>query len=162
MFFYPTGVRLFLLDASGHPVDASHLTAHATFYHPDAPDTPWFSRPLHPDLTAPDHLPASLDLSVGLASAPRTGAMVDFQILGLESKTSSTAEFKVPLEFVTETPIRSVVGSSERIPVQNLTATGGAGFGPAGPSIAPQPMVVPFAYAPATSYVPVSGALLRR
>ena len=148
VFFYPTGVRVFLLDASGHLVDASRLTGHATFYHPNAPNSPWFSRPLHLDLMGPDHLPASLDLNIGLASAPRTGATVDFEIMGLESKTSSTAEFKVPLEFVRSTATRLVAGSEERIPLERPSVPVNTGLAQAIPSI------TPLTYAP--------GGVLRR
>lgn len=156
VFFYPTGVRVFLLDASGRPVDASGLTGHATFYHPNAPDSPWFSRPLHPDQTAPDHLPASLDLSIGLATAPRNGATVVFEIVGLQSKTSSTAEFKVPLEFVATTPARpaavSVVRSLEPAPVENLTVQARPVLATAAPVTVPQPAVTPLIYAPGAYY----------
>jgi hypothetical protein len=100
VFFYPTGVRVFPLDDSGKPRETVRLSGHATFYHPNDPDSPWFSRPLQPIVAAPDHLPTSLDLSVDLAGAPRKGVTVHFEIVGLESKNSSTAEFKVPLRFV--------------------------------------------------------------
>ncbi len=157
VFFYRTGVRVFLLDASGRLVDASGLTGHATFYHPNAPDAPWFSRPLHPDQTTADHLPASLVLSVGLASAPRKGVEVDFEIVGLESKTSSTAEFKVPLEFVSTKAARPaalpLARSPEQTPVRRVV-TASSGFAEAAPATVTQPAITPFSYggAPAGAF----------
>ena len=47
IFFFPTGARVFPLDGTGKPTDASRLAGGATFYHPNAPGRPWFSRPLH-------------------------------------------------------------------------------------------------------------------
>jgi hypothetical protein len=162
VFFYPTGVRVFLLDESGRPVDALGLTGHATFYHPNAPDSPWFSRPLHPDQTAPDHLPASLDLSIGLASAPRNGATVVFEIVGLQSKTSSTAEFKVPLEFVATTPARPagsfVSRSLERIPTESLAVPASPSLVETGPATVAQPAILPLTYPLGTPGGVVTGA----
>ena len=37
VFFYPTGVRVFPLDAAGNTVDTSGLTASATISYPGAP-----------------------------------------------------------------------------------------------------------------------------
>jgi hypothetical protein len=100
VFFFPTGARVFPTDGSGRPVDTSRLVGSATFYHPDAPSRPWFSRPLHPERTSGGLSPASLDLSIALARAPQKGAMVVFEIDGLGGRTGPTATFKVPLEFV--------------------------------------------------------------
>jgi len=156
VFFYPTGVRLFVLDATGNRSDASGLTGNATFYHPNDPDTPWFSRPLHPDLAGADHLPASLVASVGLAGAPRNGVVVDFDVMGLDSKTSSTAEFRVPLDFVAATATRpaarTVARSVTPTPADNPLVRVQPGYGAAAPATVAQPALVPFTYAPG-SYV---------
>jgi len=160
VFFYPTGVRLFLLDAAGNPVDASRLTGHATFFHPNAPDKPWFSRPLQPDMTTPEHLPASLVVSVGLESAPRNGVVVDFEVIGLESKTSSTAEFKVPLRFLsasaTRPATRPVARLVEPVPAETRVAGAQPGY-VAAPATVPQPAYVPYAYAPGSYVGAVAG-----
>ena len=64
-------------------VNTSRLAGSATFYHPDAPGRPWFSRPLHPEPATAGQVPASLDLTIGLAKAPQKGATVAFEIVGL-------------------------------------------------------------------------------
>ena len=46
IFFYTTGLRVFPLNSAGTPIDVSHLTGTAMFYHPNSP-RPWFSRMLH-------------------------------------------------------------------------------------------------------------------
>ena len=96
IFFYPTGVRVFPLDGTGKPTDASRLSGGATFYHPNAPGRPWFSRPLYHEPTAAGQAPTSLDLSIGLSKAPQKGAWVAFEITGLSHHAGSTATFKVP------------------------------------------------------------------
>ena len=102
VFFYPTGVRVFPMDETGKPMDVRRLSGQATFFHPNDPDTPWFVRPLRPTEPRPDHPARSLDLSIGLASVPRQGATVQFEILGLESPNASTADFRIPLRFVAD------------------------------------------------------------
>jgi hypothetical protein len=103
VFFYPTGARVFPLDDAGGSVNTSRLAGSATFFHPDAPGRPWFSRPLHPEPVTAGQAPASLDLTIGLAKAPQKGATVAFEIVGLGGQTGATATFKVPLEFTTTT-----------------------------------------------------------
>lgn len=102
VFFYQTGVRVFPLDDAGRAIDTSRLTGTATFYHPNAPARPWFSRRLHPESVATGETPTSLDLNIGMAKAPQKGATVAFEITGLTGQAGSTAMFKVPLEFVEE------------------------------------------------------------
>jgi hypothetical protein len=45
--FAKSGVKLYVHGADHKPVDVSHLSASATFYHPSSPN-PWFSRKLRP------------------------------------------------------------------------------------------------------------------
>jgi len=46
VFFYPTGIRLFIHDEAGRPAVTNQLGATVTFYHPNSP-APWFTRSLH-------------------------------------------------------------------------------------------------------------------
>jgi hypothetical protein len=97
VFFYATGLRVFPLDPSGAPLDASRMTGTATFYHPNSPK-PWFARPLSPSAASPGQAPPSLDLVLDLSSVPATGAKVAFEIGVLPAEP--TAAFTVPFEFV--------------------------------------------------------------
>ena len=104
VFFYPTGARVFPLDEAGGSVNTSRLAGSATFYHPDAPGRPWFSRPLHPEPATAGQAPASLDLTIGLAKAPQKGATVVLRdCRPRRPDRFATATFKVPLEFATTT-----------------------------------------------------------
>jgi hypothetical protein len=91
-FFYQTGVRVFVSDQPGAPVNATKLVGTVTFYHPDSPK-PWFTRPLRG--TEP-----SLDLGIGLTNAPQSGAKAVLEIGGLSEAGKSTVTFTVPVEFV--------------------------------------------------------------
>jgi len=91
-FFYKTGVRVFVHTSAGQAVDASRLQGTATFYHPNSTQ-PWFTRPFQPTTT-------SLDLAIGLDSAPRTGGRVTLQIHGLPRPGPGEVTFTLPLEFV--------------------------------------------------------------
>ena len=44
--FTPGGAKLYAHAADHQAIDATKLAATATFYHPNAPDKPWFSREL--------------------------------------------------------------------------------------------------------------------
>jgi hypothetical protein len=101
VFFSPNGVRVFPLIEAGAPINTSGLTGSATFYHPNAPTRPWFSRPLHPGPATVGQVPSSMDLDIGLAEAPQKGATVVVELVGLRSQTGSSVTFKVPLEFAT-------------------------------------------------------------
>lgn len=92
VYFYPTGVRVFPLAATGQAVDVSRAAGTATFYHPNSP-RPWFSRPLRSTR-------GSLDLAVGLGNAPASGTKVAFEVTGLADSSEPKATFTVPLEFV--------------------------------------------------------------
>ena len=116
VFFYPTGVRVFPLDAAGNAVDTSRLTASATFYHSNAPREPWFSRPLDPDPTDTGNEPSSLVLSIGLAKVPEKATTVAFEVIGLSGPTASTATFSVPLEFVTKAADTNISSEPRKIP----------------------------------------------
>lgn len=134
VFFYPTGVRVFPTDAAGGQIDASRLSATATFYHPNAPDRPWFSRPLRAT-------PQSLDLVVGLAAAPPSGARVAFAVEGLTS--GKKVAFTLPMEFVAEavTPPNAPAASTQPEP-RYIYAPGYYGYGYyayPGPESNPQP-----------------------
>src|SRR5262245_42506946 len=97
VFFYRTGVRVFPQTKDGQPVDISRTVGTATFYHPNSP-SPWFSRPLR----ASPGQPGSLDLVIGLANAPASGAKVAFDVSGISGTSEPRATFTVPLEFVAE------------------------------------------------------------
>lgn len=99
VFFYPTGLRLFLMDSSGHPIEASRLTGTATFYHPNSPK-PWFTRPLRGGTASAGEAPASLDLVIGLGTVPPKGAKVKFEVGGLPDSAESLAVVTLPVEFV--------------------------------------------------------------
>jgi hypothetical protein len=125
VFFYDTGLRVFLLDAAGAPVDAAKVTATATFYHPNSP-SPWFSRPLRPAATAGQAL--SLDLSIGLSKVPPSGAKVAFEVAGLSDPAETTATFTVPFEFV-KTPSESTV-AQPTTPAGSVTSSPRYVYGP--------------------------------
>jgi hypothetical protein len=118
VFFYTTGARVFVQDHSGVPLDASKLSAIATFYHPNSPQ-PWFSRPLTGTAT-------SLDLAIGLGNAPATGAKVAFEVSGFAEPSESKVQFTVPLEFVPQ-PTAPVSGV-ETVP-RYVYAPGYYGYG---------------------------------
>jgi hypothetical protein len=101
VLFYHTGVRVFPSSRSGAPVATAYLSGTASFYHPNSPNL-WFSQPLRPVVGAGGK-PGSLDLAVGLAHAPATGARVTFELSGLPDSAEPTATFTVPLEFVSAT-----------------------------------------------------------
>ncbi len=64
VFFYRTGVRVFVRTANGQPAATTGLQGSITFYHPNSP-APWFRRELR-------RTPESLDLSMNLSSVPPT------------------------------------------------------------------------------------------
>lgn len=148
VFFYPTGVRVFPTNASGGEIDASKLVTTATFYHPNAPDRPWFSRRLQ--ATA-----QSADLVVGLAAAPPSGARVAFAVEGLPS--GKKAAFTVPLDFVAQavTPPEAPAVATQPEP-RYIYAPGYYGYGYyayPGPESNPQPAATsPGYYGQASRY----------
>jgi len=144
VFLYQTGVRVFPLDDAGRAIDTSRLTGTATFYHPNAPARPWFSRRLHPEPVATGETPTSLDLNIGLASAPQKGASVAFEITGLPGQAGSTAMFKVPLEFIAPAAAQPAApGVSTVAEPRYIHGPGYYGYGYyayPGPETVPQPV----------------------
>ncbi len=113
VFFYPTGVRVFPLDAAGNAVDTSRLTASVTISYPGASPERSLSRPLHPVPTDTGAAPSSLVASIGLADAPKKTTTVVLEIIGLSGTTASAATFTVPLEFVAKAAATDTNISSE-------------------------------------------------
>ena len=148
--------RVFPLDNSGSPVNTSRLVGNATFYHPNAPERPWFSRPLHPEPTAAGQSPTSLDLIIGLAKAPQKGGAVVFEITGLSGKSGSPVTFKVPLEFVaTSTPATTGPEGSVSAEPRYIYGPGAYGYGYyayPGPETLPQPAASMPTYAGTPTY----------
>ena len=139
VFFYPTGVRVFPLDAAGNAVDTSRLTASATIYYPGASPERSLSRPLHPEPTDTGAAPSSLVASIGLADAPEKTTTVVFEIIGLSGPTASTATFKVPLEFVAKAAATDTNISSEPRKIARLGYEGNRPDVVSEPRTLPQP-----------------------
>jgi len=130
VLFFPTGARVFPLDNSGSPINTSRLVGTATFYHPNAPERPWFSRPLHPEPTAAGQSPTSLDLIIGLANAPQKGGAVVFEITGISDRSVPSVTFKVPLEFkATATPEATSPEGSVSVGPPYIYGPGASGYG---------------------------------
>ena len=92
VFFYTTGVRIFVADANGAAVSASGLTGAATLYHPNAPE-PWFARPMHPAPSQPGQPAESLDLAMDLGPVPTSGVTVRLDVAGLPDREEPSARF---------------------------------------------------------------------
>jgi len=149
VFFYPTGVRVFPLDAAGNAVDTSGLTASATVSYPGAPPERSLPRPLHPVPADTGAAPSSLVASIDLADAPEKTTTVVLEIIGLSGTTASTAGFEIPLEFVakaaaTSTPTNTPTPtnnntSSEPRQIASLGPDGDRPDIVSGPTTLPQP-----------------------
>lgn len=94
--FTAGGVKLYAHGAGHKELDASKLSASATFYHPNTPDKPWFSRELKAARVSAGHPAESLDLAIDLSKVPAKGAKVSFRVGGLPDPAEPTAEFTVP------------------------------------------------------------------
>jgi len=94
VFFYPTGIRLFIHGEAGRPAATNQLGASVTFYHPNSP-APWFARSLHGG-------DGSLDLNMNLSSLPSSGVTAHFQVKGLGEPGGTEATFTVPVQFVAQ------------------------------------------------------------
>lgn len=94
--FTSRGLTLYAHDADHKALDVSRLAAKATFYHPNAPDRPWFSQPLRASASSPGQPPASLGLAIDLSNVPATGAKVAFDVSGLPDPAERSANFTVP------------------------------------------------------------------
>jgi hypothetical protein len=155
VFCYPTGVRVFPIDAAGNAVDTSRLTASVTVSHPGAPPERSLSRPLHRVPTETGAAPSSLVASIGLADAPEKTTTVGFEIIGLSGTTASTAAFKIPLEFVakaaaTNTPTPTPTPTNTFSESRQIASLGPDGNRPdvvSGPRTLTQPAAATPAYA---------------
>jgi len=85
--------------ADGVTTLAETLAASATFYHPNTPEKPWFSRDLKAVPASPGKPAESLDLAMNLSKVPARGAKVAFRVGGLPDPSEPTAEFTVPFAF---------------------------------------------------------------
>lgn len=97
--FTNKGATLFVYDADHKPVGIAGLSASATFYHPNAPDKPWFTRELKAGQTSTGQGAGSLSVPVDLSSAPDKGVKVAFRVAGLSDPAEPEAVFTVPLAF---------------------------------------------------------------
>ena len=94
VFFYPSGLRVFPMDAAGTPIEAAGLRGTATFYHPNSQE-PWFSRPIEGGSAAARQGQSSLDLAIELTGVPPAGTRVAFAIAGLPDTPSFTLPFEL-------------------------------------------------------------------
>lgn len=120
VFFYSTGVRIFVTDSSGAPMSASGLTGTVIFYHPNSPK-PWFARPLHPAPAEPGRAAESLDLAMDLGTVPAAGASVAIEVRGLPDPKEPSATFTMPFAPVDGGPIGLQDGTAMS-PAQTYTA----------------------------------------
>jgi len=94
--FTKAGVTLYVHGAEHKPVELAGLSASATFYHPNAPEKPWFSRELKAKPASPGQAAHSLAAAVDLSKAPEKGARVAFRVTGLADPAEPDASFTVP------------------------------------------------------------------
>ncbi len=94
VFFYRTGLRVFLQSIHGTPVTVSKLTGTATFTLPGAPKPFVYAIKGSPAVGGRD--PESLDLSLDLSRVPASGAKVTFQLEGLGDPAEPRTTFSVP------------------------------------------------------------------
>ncbi len=139
VFFYPTGVRVFSLDAAGNAVDSSRLTASAAVSDRGAPRERWISHSLHPVTTDKGVAPSSLVASIDLAAAPEKTTTVVLEIAGLSRTTASTAAFKIPLEFVAKAAATPTNTFAESRQIARLGYEGNSTDVVSGPTALPQP-----------------------
>lgn len=97
--FTKAGMRLYAHGTDHKSIDVSRLAARATFYHPNTPEKPWFSRELKPTAASPGQAADSLALAIDLSKAPEKGAKVAFRVTGLADPAEREASFTVPLTF---------------------------------------------------------------
>ncbi len=93
--FAKDGLKVFPRTHEDKPIDASHLTGTATFYHPNSPK-PWFERKLAASAASPGQAASSLGTAVDLSKVPAPGAKVTFRVEGLPEAAEPTATFTVP------------------------------------------------------------------
>lgn len=146
VFFYATGVRAFVQDAAGAPLDASKFSGNATFFYPGV-TTPWFVRPLQVVPPKAGEGPASFEIAIGLSKVPSTGVKVVFEVSGLPDSAAPTTSFTVPLEWAvmpagtTAANAASPPGRVATSPryVYGLGYTGYGYYAYSGPETAPAP-----------------------
>ncbi len=90
------GLTLYAHGPDHKALDASRIAATATFYHPSAPEKPWFRRELKPTPASPGKPADSLALAADLSKIPASGAKVAFQVTGLPDAAEPGASFIVP------------------------------------------------------------------
>ncbi len=111
--FAKTGLNIYPLTADHKPVDASKLSGTATFYHPNAPNKPWFEMPIRPVAAPAGQTPSTLGLAVDLSTVPATGAKVVFAISGLSDPAATTASFTVPIAMAAEASVITVAKATQ-------------------------------------------------
>jgi len=97
--FTNRGVTLYVHDAKHKAVDVSRLKATATFFHPNAPEKPWFTRELKAAEAKPGHPADSLTLAIDLSKAPKKGARATFQVAGFDDSPEREATVTMPISF---------------------------------------------------------------
>lgn len=132
-----TGVTLYVHGPEGKTLDAARLAATATFYHPNVPNKPWFSRELKPSAAKAGSPANSLSLAADLASVPASGARIAFRVTGLSDPAEPEANFSVPFAISRPTELTvakataadgKVIAAMKLCPVSNedLGSMGGA------------------------------------
>lgn len=127
VFFYKEGIRIFPQDSDGKGLDATNLSAIATFYHPNSP-SPWFDRRLQPASAAAGQPSTSLVRAIGLGSVPAAGVKVVFEISGLTDPAEASASFTVPFALMTAPSPAPVVAAGTTSP-RFIYASGYQGVG---------------------------------
>lgn len=131
--FTRAGVTLYAHGADHQAVDVARLAATATFYHPNAPETPWFSRELKPKAASPGQPPDSLGLAIDLSKAPEQGAQVAFRVTGLADPAEAEASFVVPLTFAGELAVtKATAADQQAIAAMKLCPVSGEDLGSMG------------------------------
>ena len=104
--FAKAGLWVYPLTADHKPVDASKLSGTATFFHPNAPDKPWFAMPIRPVAAPAGQAPTALGLGVDMTKFPATGVKVAFALSNLSDPAAPAASFTVPvaMPMATATP----------------------------------------------------------
>ena len=110
--FAKGGVTLYAQGSDHKTLDASKLTATATFYHPNMAEKPWFSRELRAAKTSPNQVPSSLDLSIDLSKVSMTGVKVALKVTNLPDAAEPMAEFTVPFSIAKSMEITVVKASA--------------------------------------------------
>ncbi|WP_406696961.1 hypothetical protein V5E97_38835 [Singulisphaera sp. Ch08] len=128
VFFYTQGIRIFPQDSTGKGLDATNLSAIATFYHPNSP-SPWFDRRLQPATAAAGQPSTSLVRAIGLGTVPASGVKVVFEISGLPDPAETSASFSVPFALMTsQVPAPTAADGSASPPYIYAAGYQGVGY----------------------------------